>query len=322
MSNVQLSAGHHAGCEIRFDGAAGASQCEAAEAGCVTAHQAEFQVQSGAYQVDYKITAKEFEHFRTLIYDESGISLNEQKQSLLESRLAKRLRELGLETFSQYYDKVTVDPTQEEFTRMLDLISTNKTDFFREPKHFDFLRDVILPELMPQKRIRIWSSACSTGEEPYTIAMTLFEGVHNPLEWDFKILASDLSTRVLAKASAGVYDEDRFRDVPPTMLRRHFLRGCGESKGCYKVKPHLASMIRFRRLNLMDDDFPIKNPLDLIFCRNVMIYFDRPTQETLVNKFYRYLKPGGYLFIGHSESLQWVKHAFKALEPTIYQRER
>ncbi|MBX3330717.1 MAG: protein-glutamate O-methyltransferase CheR [Nitrospira sp.] len=272
--------------------------------------------------MELKITSKEFDHFRTLIYDESGISLSQQKQSLLESRLSKRVRELGLETFSQYYDRVIGDPTQEEFTRMLDLISTNKTDFFRESKHFDFLRDVILPESIPEKRIRIWSSACSTGEEPYTIAITLFEGVQNPGEWDFKILASDLSTRVLAKAASGIYDEERFQGMSPDMLSRHFLRGRGDSMGRFKVKPHLASMIRFRRLNLMNDEFPIRNPLDLIFCRNVMIYFDRPTQETLVNKFHRYLKPGGYLFIGHSESLQWVSHPFMSLAPTIYQKER
>ncbi|OQW33617.1 MAG: hypothetical protein A4E19_04335 [Nitrospira sp. SG-bin1] len=271
--------------------------------------------------MDYEITAKEFQEFRKLIYDESGISLSDQKKTLLASRLSKRLRELGIETFSAYYTKVTGDPTREEFTRMLDLISTNKTDFFREPKHFDFLRDTILPELAQEKRIRIWSSACSTGEEPYTIAITLFEGVQNPAQWDFKILASDLSTRVLAKAAAGLYDQDRFRDVPPEVLRRHFLRGRGASDGLFKVKPHLAAMIRFRRLNLMDDRFPIKAPLDLIFCRNVMIYFDRPTQETLVNKFHRYLKPGGYLFIGHSESLQWVNHPFKSLAPTIYRKE-
>lgn len=271
--------------------------------------------------MDYAISADEFKRFRTLIYDESGISLGDQKRTLLASRLSKRLRDLGCETFSEYYDKVTEDPTREEFTRMLDLISTNKTDFFREPKHFEFLRDRILPELEKSKRMRIWSSACSTGEEPYTIAMTLFEGVQNPAQWDFKILASDLSTRVLAKAASGVYAEDRFRDVPDDILQRHFLRGKGDSAGLFKVKPHLASVIQFRRLNLMDDHFPIKMPLDLIFCRNVMIYFDRPTQETLVNKFYRYLKPGGYLFIGHSESLQWVTHPFKSLAPTIYQKE-
>ena len=270
--------------------------------------------------MDFSITADEFQWFRTLIYEESGISLGEQKKSLLASRLSKRLRDLDLPTFSEYYAKVTQDPTREEFTRMLDLISTNKTDFFREPKHFDFLRERIIPELERTKRIRIWSSACSTGEEPYTIAMTLFENVEHPAQWDFKILASDLSTRVLAKAASGLYDEDRFCDVPPDVMKRHFLLGRGDQTGVFKVKPHLAGAITFRRLNLMDDRFPIKNPLDLIFCRNVMIYFDRPTQETLVNKFHRYLKPGGYLFIGHSESLQWVKHSFELLAPTIYQR--
>jgi chemotaxis protein methyltransferase CheR len=270
--------------------------------------------------MDYSITTEEFQRFRTLIYDKSGISLSDQKRPLLASRLSKRLRDLGFTTFSQYYDQVTNDSSRDEFTRMLDLISTNKTDFFREPKHFDFLREQILPELKRVKRIRIWSSACSTGEEPYTIAMTLYDGVSDPTQWDCKILASDLSTRVLAKAAAGAYDAERVRDVPPDVVRRHFLRGRGDSEGLLKVKPHLAAMIQFRRLNLMDEQFPIRSPLDLIFCRNVMIYFDRPTQEQLVNKFYRYLKPGGYLFIGHSESLQWVTHSFKAVAPTIYQK--
>lgn len=271
--------------------------------------------------MDCLITTGEFNRFRTLIYSESGISLSENKRPLLASRLSKRLRDLGLQTFSEYYDHLMRDSSRDEFTRMLDLISTNKTDFFREPKHFDYLRERILPELEHEKRIRIWSSACSTGEEPYTIAMTLFEHVKNPSQWDFKILASDLSTRVLAKAAAGLYDQDRFRDVPPEIIKRHFLRGRGEHLGQFKVKPHLSEIIQFRRLNLMDERFPIKTPLDLILCRNVMIYFDRPTQETLVNKFHRYLKPGGYLFIGHSESLQWVNHPFKALAPTIYLKE-
>jgi chemotaxis protein methyltransferase CheR len=271
--------------------------------------------------MDLAISTEEFQRFRTLIYDESGISLGDQKQSLLVSRLSKRLRELGLTTFSEYYDQLMSDSSREEFTRMLDLISTNKTDFFREPKHFDFLRERILPELAQEKTVRIWSSACSTGEEPYTIAMTLQEGVSDPAQWDFKILASDLSMRVLAKAAAGLYDADHVHDVPPELLKRHFLRGRGDSKGLLKIKPHLAAMVQFRRLNLMDERFPIKSPLDVIFCRNVMIYFDRPTQEQLVNKFYRYLKPGGHLFIGHSESLQWVTHPFKNIEPTIYRKE-
>jgi chemotaxis protein methyltransferase CheR len=272
--------------------------------------------------MNYNVTIEEFQRFRTLIYDISGIALSYQKRTLLASRLSKRVAELGLETFSEYYELMTGDPKREEFTRLLDLISTNKTDFFREPKHFDFLRDEILPELAGHKRIRIWSSACSTGEEPYTIAITLCEGVRNPAEWDCKILASDLSTRVLAKAASGVYDEERVRGMPPDIIQQHFLRGRGDSEGLLKVKPHLAEMIRFHRINLMDERFPIKSPLDLIFCRNVMIYFDRPTQETLINKFHHYLKPGGYLFIGHSESLQWINHSFKLVAPTIYRKAR
>lgn len=271
--------------------------------------------------MEYAISTEEYQRFRRLIHDKSGIALGDRKQSLVQSRLSRRLRDLRLSTFSDYYDLVLSDPTGEEFTRLLDLISTNKTDFFREPKHFEFLRDRILPELAEEKRIRIWSSACSTGEEPYTIAMTLFEHAQDPDQWDFKVLASDLSTRVLDTAAAGIYAKARFQDVPPEVLKRHFLRGRGATAGFFKVKPHLASVIRFRRLNLMDSRFPIKNPLDVIFCRNVMIYFDRPTQETLIEKFHRHLKPGGYLFIGHSESLQWVNHAFKSLAPTIYQRE-
>lgn len=147
--------------------------------------------------MEYAISTEEYQRFHRLIYDKSGISLGDRKQSLVKSRLSKRLRDLQLSTFSEYYDLVLSDPNGEEFTRLLDLISTNKTDFLREPKHFDFLRDRILPELAEEKRIRIWSSACSTGEEPYTIAMTLFEHTQNPDQWDFKILASDLSTRVL-----------------------------------------------------------------------------------------------------------------------------
>jgi chemotaxis protein methyltransferase CheR len=263
---------------------------------------------------------EEYQRFCTLIYNESGIALGNQKHSLLASRLSKRLRDLGLGSFTEYYENVTKDSTGEEFTRMLDLISTNKTDFFREPKHFDFLRDRIIPELASAKRIRIWSSACSSGEEPYTIAMTLYDGIQSTAQWDIKILASDLSTRVLAKAASGMYDEERVRSVPPETVKRHFLRGHGESAGLIKVKPHLADMIQFQHMNLMDDRFPIKTPLDLIFCRNVMIYFDRETQETLVNKFHHYLKSGGHLFIGHSESLQWVKHPFETVAPTIYRK--
>ena len=269
----------------------------------------------------YKISTDEFERFRRLIYNESGISLCKVKESLLVSRLSTRMRDLGLATFSDYYARVVEDRSGEELTMMLDLISTHKTDFFREPRHFEFLRDRIIPELACAKHIRIWSSACSTGEEPYTIAMTVFDTAQDPGQWDWKILATDLSTRVLATAASGIYDEERVRAVRPEVVRRHFLRGRGKSAGLFKVKPHLAEMITFRQLNLMDDHFPIKSSLDLIFCRNVMIYFDRQTQETLARKFHHYLRPGGYLFVGHSENFQGLDQPFTVVAPTIYQKE-
>lgn len=264
------------------------------------------------------LTDREFEQFRTLIYQESGISLSDGKRSMVVSRLTKRLRELGLTSFQAYYSLVTKERGGDEFTRMLDLISTNKTDFFREPKHFEFLRDSILPDLQQERRVRIWSSACSSGEEPYSIAITLYD--NGAARWDCRILASDLSTRVLAKASSGIYDEERVRTVPPDTIRRHFLRGRGGQADRVKVKPHLMDMVVFRRINLMDDQYAIKSTLDLIFCRNVMIYFDRPTQQQLIAKFHRYLRPGGYLFIGHSETLQWLDHEFRYIAPTIYQK--
>lgn len=271
--------------------------------------------------MDYVLSDDEFEQFRALVYRESGISLNQNKKSLIVSRLAKRLRALGLESFQSYFDLVIQDLGGDEFTQMLDLISTNKTDFFREPKHFEFLRDEILPHLNTAKQVRIWSSACSSGEEPYTIGMVLFDGVAAPSQWDFKILASDISTKVLSHAAAGLYEEDRVKGLSSDLVRRHFLKGRGAQAGWVKVKPHLTDMVRFRRLNLMDERYPIRSPLDVIFCRNVMIYFDRPTQEQLMTKFYRYLKPGGYLFIGHSESLQWINHSFKTVAPTIYRKD-
>ena len=270
--------------------------------------------------MDYTITAEEFEQFRALIYQECGISLNESKKTLLVSRLSKRLRTLELDSFQAYYDLVSGQTESDEFTLLLDLVSTNKTDFFREPKHFDFLREQILPTLQSTRSVRIWSSASSSGEEAYTIAMTLYDSVPDPDRWDFQILASDISTRVLARAASGVYEDERVRDLPADLVERHFLKGKGAQAGMIKVKPHLSQMVRFRRINLMDDTFPIKSPLDLIFCRNVMIYFDRPTQAQLVEKFHRYLKPCGYLFIGHSESLQRLDQPFTSIAPTIYRK--
>lgn len=270
--------------------------------------------------MDMTLSTNEFQLFQNLVYQKVGISLSENKQSLIVSRLSKRVRDLDLPSYQAYYDYVVSGGDSDELTKLLDLISTNKTDFFREPGHFDFLREQVVPTLVHQKSIRIWCSASSTGEEPYTIAMTLWDAIAQPTQWDCKILASDISTRVLEKAAKGIYEDERVRSLPSELVRRHFLRGKGEQQGFLKIKPPLSKMIAFRRINLMDDVFPIRNPLDVIFCRNVMIYFDRPTQAKLMTKFYRYLKPGGYLFIGHSESLQWIDHSFDYVAPTIYQK--
>lgn len=268
----------------------------------------------------YSITNEEFSRYQTLVYQQTGISLSDQKQALVVARLSKRLRELSLPTFQAYFDYVVNDTDQDELTRLLDLISTNKTEFFREPVHFQFLKEHILPHLQDSRCVRIWSAACSSGEEPYTIAMTLYDAVPDPAQWNFKILASDISTRMLAKAGNGIYEEEMVAHLPKGVLRRHFLRGKGDNLGRFKIKPHLSGMVVHRRINLMEDSYPIRAPLDSIFCRNVLIYFDRPTQARLVAKFDRYLKPGGYLFIGHSESLQWITHPFTCVAPTIYQK--
>jgi chemotaxis protein methyltransferase CheR len=269
---------------------------------------------------EYEITDKEFKVFSALVYKESGIRLSDNKKALLVSRLSKRLRTLGLDTFREYYEQHLCNENDGELIQMLDLISTNKTSFFREPVHFDFLKNKILPSLAHVKQIKIWSSACSSGEEPYTIAMTLYDHVQNPSQWDFNILASDLSTRVLARAQSGIFDIDQISEISQARAKIHFLKGSGSNEGTIKVKSHLKDMINFQRINLMDERYPIKNDLDLIFCRNVMIYFDRETQERLMNKFYTYLKPGGHLFIGHSETLQWIDHSFNYVAPTIYKK--
>ncbi len=266
------------------------------------------------------LTQNEFHLIQNLLYEKAGISLSEQKQSLIVSRLSKRIRQLELPSFQAYYDLVVSGEDPEELTQMLDLMSTNKTDFFREPVHFEYLTEHVIPVLTEHKQIRIWSSASSTGEEPYSIAMTLLDAIPNSRQWDCKILASDLSTRVLAKAALGVYETERIANLSPEIVQRHFLRGKGGQDGFVKVKPQVGEMVTYRRINLMDQSFPIRNPLDVIFCRNVMIYFDRPTQASLVEKFSRYLKPGGILFIGHSESLQWIDHSFTYVAPTVYQK--
>ena len=277
--------------------------------------------------MQYILSDEEFELFRRLIYDSCGINLTSSKKELVKARLTKRLTKIGIDTFNNYYKYVTkTDKTGKELVHLIDSISTNKTDFFREKKHFDLLNTSLLPSLISSrsktgiKKLRIWCAASSSGEEPYTLAMTVFNHLKPNNGWDVKILATDISTKILQKAISGIYREELLKDVPPGTVSAHFSRVLYENSNCYKAKNHLKDIITFRRFNLMTPEFPFKNPFDLIFCRNVMIYFDPETQNRLVSKFYDCLPKDGHLFIGHSETLSRSDTSFKYIQPAVYRK--
>jgi chemotaxis protein methyltransferase CheR len=270
-----------------------------------------------------QITEAQYQKLARLVYRLSGINLGPAKKELLKARLAKRLRATGCRNVNQYMRLLESDDTGSELVNFLDCITTNKTDFFREPQHFDFLVKEVLPNLERLTKgqpLRIWSAACSTGEEPYTIAIVLME---NKSYWERMgvwLLASDLSTRVLEHGRRGIYAMERVQGIPRQILTRYFQKGRNRWEGFVRVRPELRAMVNFQRINLMDP-FSFDRPLHIIFCRNVMIYFDKPTQERLVEKFYHCLVPGGLLFVGHSESLTGIKHRFRFVRPAIYRRE-
>jgi chemotaxis protein methyltransferase CheR len=246
---------------------------------------------------------------------------------LVKARLTKRLTKTGINSFSEYYKYVTkADKSGKELVHLLDNISTNKTDFFREKKHFDFLNTNLLPALISNKeknrnrKLRIWCAASSSGEEPYTLAMTVFNHIKPDSGWDVKILATDISTRILQKAIEGIYKTELLKDIPPGIISAHFSKVLVDNTNCYQAKGHLKNIITFRRFNLMTETFPFKYPFDFIFCRNVMIYFDPETQHKLVAKFYDCLPKNGHLFIGHSETLSKSDNDFKYIQPAVYQK--
>ena len=273
----------------------------------------------------FQLSEKEYKLLSGLIYDIVGINLGPSKQELLRTRVGKRLRHLGIPTFKEYYKYVTTG-NQEELTHLFDAISTNLTSFFREKRHFDFLTEKILPGLIEKKKsevggaIRIWSSASSTGEEAYSIAMTIYSFLKNSPGPDIKILATDISTKVLDTAGKGVYREERVKNLPKNILNSCFLHGHGNMEGYVKVKQNIREMVVVRRLNLMSSVYPFKRKFDFIFCRNVLIYFDKGTQTRIVNKLYANLAQGGHLFLGHAESLNGVETDLSYVEPTIYQK--
>ena len=272
----------------------------------------------------FQLTEAQFAKLASLVYSLCGIHLGEGKRELLRARLAKRLRATGCRDVKDYIEVMEGDRSGQELVCFLDVITTNKTDFFREPKHFEFLVDEVLPKLdklcAGGEALRIWSAACSTGEEPYTLAMVLME---SRALWERRgagILASDLSTKVLEQAQNGVYAQDRATDIPRPLLTKYFQRGTNRWAGYVRVRPELRKMVQFRRINLMDP-FDFDKPFHVIFCRNVMIYFDKPTQERLVDKFRNCLVQGGYLMVGHSESLTGIHHRLAFARPAVYRRQ-
>lgn len=256
------------------------------------------------------LSNKEFERLSQFIYDECGIKMPPTKKVMLEARLRKRLRELNLNSFSEYCDVIfSSNGNDDELINMIDVITTNKTEFFREPRQFVYMTEKALPELISsagagvKRKLRIWSAGCSTGEEPYTLSMVLSEFALQIPEFDFSILASDISTQVLKKAYMGIYPMDRMEGVSLEMKRKYFLKSKDKTKQLVRVAPELRGKISFQRINFMDDTFDVREQQDIIFCRNVIIYFDKVTQERLIGKLCDYLLPGGYLFLGHSETL-------------------
>jgi chemotaxis protein methyltransferase CheR len=272
-----------------------------------------------------RITDEEFGLLRSLIYKRFGINLTDQKRSLLVGRLQKVLRQTGHTSFKSYYDALLEDSTEQALSQLVDRISTNHTYFYREKSHFDFFIETALPRLKPvlerqnNRDIRIWCAGCSSGEEAYMLLMLLREYFGSQYSrWDGGILATDISSRVLDVARRGIYAEDRLRMLPEHLRRKYFRQ---LSDGQYEVVDDLRQEATFRRFNLMNDVFPFKKPFHIIFCRNVMIYFDDPTRKTLVAKFHKHTADGGYFFLGHSETLGRGQSLFKYLAPAVYQKQ-
>lgn len=266
-----------------------------------------------------ELAEKDFREVCDLIYQISGIYLRDGKEPLVKSRLMKRLRALGIRSYREYLSHVKGEGGAQELEWMVDVLTTNKTSFFREAQHFHFLAEKVFPRLQHRK-LRFWSSACSSGEEPYTLAMFLREKLPNVDHRDVKVLATDISFRVLERAVRGVYPEDSLGEIPVAWRSKYFSpTGENGMQSLYKVKANIRSMIHYARLNLMGS-WPMKGPFQIIFCRNVMIYFDRNTQQNLVRRFWSILEEGGYLFVGHAEGLSSISHKFRYVRPAVYQK--
>jgi len=272
------------------------------------------------------LTDRDFLKLSGLIHSQCGIKMPPSKKTMLEARLRKRLRALGMHSFSEYCAYLfSPAGVENELPRMINAVTTNKTDFFREPLHFQYLHDAALPDVLGRKgergrRVMVWSAGCSTGEEPYTLAMVLNEFAEKKTPFAYLILATDICTDVLEKAETGIYEEERVGPVPPELRKKYFMRSRDRTKRLVRIVPELRAVVRFRRLNFMDTDFGLREPVDIIFCRNVIIYFDRQTQERLINRLAGHLAAGGYLFMGHSETLHGMDTPLLQVAPTIYRK--
>ncbi len=269
---------------------------------------------------EFEYTLADFNILRQISNQHSGILVPDDKFDMFYSRLSKRVRILGLANFKQYCHYLQNHPDQ-EFTEFINAVTTNLTSFFRENHHFEYLSHTVIPELLKKnnstRQIKVWSAGCSTGEEPYSLAMTLKEQF--PSDWEIKILATDLDTNVLATAAEGIYGFDRVGSIADQRLKRWFQRGSGSQNSKVRVRSELRQIIHFKQLNLMKE-WPMKGFFDFIFCRNVLIYFDRDTKALLANRYAEFLKDGGHLFIGHSESLHQLETPFKLIGNTIYKK--
>ncbi len=272
---------------------------------------------------EFEFTEKDFNFIQQLVAESTGIVLSEGKRDMVYSRLTRRIRELKLNSYKTYCDRLKAGD-EAELIAFTNAITTNLTSFFREPHHFEFLKDKLLPEIKKNKisrKLRIWSAGCSSGEEPYSIAMVVHEVFEDVLDnWDIKILATDLDSNMVQTAANGIYTDERVTGLTKPRLNKFVKSGSGHNSGKVKMSPKLQNLITFKELNLMNE-WPIKGPFDFMFCRNVVIYFDKPTQKILFERYANILASDAHLFIGHSESLHNVTDRFNLLGKTIYQKE-
>ena len=264
---------------------------------------------------EFEFTSKDFDRVRALIYKSAGISLAAGKQEMVYSRLARRLRVVGMISFTTYLDSLEASNDPDEWEAFTNALTTNLTSFFRENHHFPLLAEHVAAR---REGVKVWCSASSTGEEPYSIAITLCEA-YGTLLPPAQIFATDIDTNVLATAAAGVYPVERVRSLSPERLKRFFQRGTGAQDGLVRVRPELRKMVTFEKLNLLDDRWQIGGPFDAVFCRNVMIYFDKPTQGKILSRFAPLMKKDALLFAGHSENFLYVSNAFKLRAKTVYE---